>query len=220
MRGADHDLAQLVQDTGRGAVQAPYPTPSKELMSMNVVLGDLPTWNLADLYSSPAGADLETDLQRATREAEAFAKDYEGKIAGLDGKTLGAAVARFEALSDLMGRIGSYAQLYHAQDLADPQRGQFSQNVSEKLTDIGSKLLFFGLELKKIEDADLALKLKILRWRGTSPGCATCACSDRTSCRTNSRSTSMSSQWSAPARGPACSTRPSRGCAIRSGTRC
>ena len=126
---------------------------------MNAVLGDLPTWNLADLYSSPASSDLEADLRRAAQEADAFAKDCEGRIAALDGKSLGAAVARFETLSDLMGRIGSYAQLYYAQDQADPQRGQFSQNVSEKLTDIGSKLLFFGLELKKIEDADLALKL-------------------------------------------------------------
>ena len=32
--------------------------------------------------------------------------------------------------------------------------------MSEKLTDIGSKLLFFRLELKKLEDADLAAKLK------------------------------------------------------------
>ncbi|HSI02231.1 MAG TPA: M3 family oligoendopeptidase [Reyranella sp.] len=126
---------------------------------MNAVLGELPTWNLSDLYSSPAGSDLEADLTRAARDAEAFAADYEGKIAGLDGKTLGAAVVRFEALSDLMGRIGSYAQLYYAQDQADPKRGQFSQNVSEKLTDIGSSLLFFRLELNKVEDADLAAKL-------------------------------------------------------------
>src|SRR6476469_8148007 len=122
---------------------------------MNAVLGELPTWNLSDLYSSPTGTDLETDLERAARESEAFAQDYEGRIAGLDGKTLGAAVTRFEALQDLMGRIGSYAQLYYAQDQADPKRGQFSQNVSEKLTDIGAKLLFFRLELNKIEDADL-----------------------------------------------------------------
>lgn len=127
---------------------------------MNAVLGELPTWNLSDLYSSPSGADLEADLGRAAQESEAFARDYEGKIAGLDGKTLGAAVARFEALQDLMGRIGSYAQLYYAQDQADPKRGQFAQNVSEKLTDIGAKLLFFRLELNKIEDADLAAKLR------------------------------------------------------------
>src|SRR6185503_17686006 len=127
---------------------------------MNAVLGELPTWNLSDLYSSPTGTDLDADLKRATQDAEAFAKDYEGKIASLDGKTLGAAVTRFEALSDLMGRIGSYAQLYYCQDQADPKRGQFSQNVSEKLNDIGTLLLFFQLELNKIEDADLAAKLK------------------------------------------------------------
>jgi oligoendopeptidase F len=81
---------------------------------MNVVLGDLPTWNLTDLYSSPGGSDLEADLKRAAQDADAFAGDYAGKVAALDGKALGSAVARFEALQDRMGRIGSYAQLYYA----------------------------------------------------------------------------------------------------------
>ena len=127
---------------------------------MNAMLGDLPTWNLSDLYSSPSGPDLDADLKRAAADAEAFAKDYEGKVAGLDGKALGAAVARFEALNDLMGRIGSYASLYYAQDMADPERGRFSQNVSEALTDIGAKLVFFRLEINKLDDADLAAKQK------------------------------------------------------------
>ena len=127
---------------------------------MSAMLGDLPTWNLADLYSSPTGADLAADLRRSADEAATFARDYEGKVGGLDGKALGAAIARYEAMSDLMGRIGSYASLYYASDMADPERGRFSQNVSESLTDIGSKLLFFGLELKRIEDADLAEKMK------------------------------------------------------------
>ncbi|MDP1840010.1 MAG: hypothetical protein Q8L19_16015 [Reyranella sp.] len=128
---------------------------------MSAMLGDLPTWNLADLYSSPTGPDLDADLKRAAAEAAALAKDYEGKIAGLDGKALAAAIARYEAMSDLMGRIGSYASLYYASDMADPERGRFSQNVSESLTDIGSKLLFFGLEVKRLEDADLAAKMKV-----------------------------------------------------------
>ena len=127
---------------------------------MNAMLGDLPTWDLADLYSSPTGPDLAADLKRADTEAEAFATDYEGKVGGLDGKALGAAIARYEAMSDRMGRIGSYASLYYASDMADPERGRFSQDVSERLTDIGSKLLFFGLEVKRIEDADIAAKMK------------------------------------------------------------
>ena len=127
---------------------------------MTAMLGELPTWKLEDLYSSPTGPDLDADLKRAAADAEAFAKDYEGKVASLDGKALGGAVARFEKLSDLMGRIGSYAQLYYAQNMADPERGRFSQNVSEALTDIGTRLVFFRLELNKLEDADLLAKQK------------------------------------------------------------
>ena len=127
---------------------------------MNAVLGDLPTWKLTDLYSNPSGTDLQADLKRAAEEAEAFARDYEGKIVGLDGKSLGAAIARYEAMSDRMGRVGSYAQLYYAQNQADSERGRFAQDVSERLNDIYAKLVFLGLELNKIEDADLAIKLK------------------------------------------------------------
>ncbi|MBV8191641.1 MAG: M3 family oligoendopeptidase [Alphaproteobacteria bacterium] len=127
---------------------------------MNAVLGELPTWNLADLYSSPTGSDLDADLKRAAANAEAFAKAYEGKVTILDGKTLAEAVAQYEALSDLTGRIGSYASLYYAQDMADPERGRFSQNVSEALNDIWAKLLFFKLDINKIEDDALATKLQ------------------------------------------------------------
>ena len=67
---------------------------------MNAVLGDLPTWKLTDLYSSPSGSDLQADLKRAAEEAAAFAKDYEGKIVSLDGKALGAAMREAEAEGD------------------------------------------------------------------------------------------------------------------------
>jgi oligoendopeptidase F len=127
---------------------------------MNAALGELPTWDLSDLYSGPSAADLDADLKRAAADAEAFAKAYEGQITSLDGRTLGEAVARYEALSDLMGRIGSYASLYYAQNMADPERGRFAQNVSEALNDIGAKLLFVRLEINKIEDDQLAIKLQ------------------------------------------------------------
>ena len=174
-----------------------------------------------DLYSSPTGPDLDADLKRAAPDAEAFAKDYEGKVAALDGKALGGAVARFEALSDLMGRIGSYAQLYYAQNMADPERGRFSQNVSEALTDIGTKLVFFRLELNKLEDADLAAKLKdpgarqvrAVAARPARLPPAPALRRAREGCCTRSTS-------SAAPPGRACSTRPSRGCAIPSATRC
>ena len=123
-------------------------------------LGELPVWDLTDLYSSPTGPDLEADLKRAAALASAFAAAYEGKVASLDGKGLGKAIAEYEALQDVMCRIGSFAQLHYAQNMADPERGRFSQNTSEKITDISSKLVFFTLEINRLEDADLAAKSK------------------------------------------------------------
>ena len=188
---------------------------------MNAMLGDLPTWNLSDLYSSPGGTDLQADLKRAAADADSFAKAYEGKVAGLDGKALGAAVARYEALNDLMGRIGSYASLYYAQDMADPERGRFSQDVSQALTDIGTKLVFFRLEINKLDDADLAAtSRRTRRSPNTARGCAIFACTGRTSSPTSWRRRCTRSMSSAAPPGRACSTRPSPGCAIRFATRC
>jgi oligoendopeptidase F len=127
---------------------------------MSAMLGELPTWNLSDLYGSPASPELAADLKRATEQADAVAKAYEGKVGSLDGKALAGAIVAYEKLQDLMGRVGSYASLYYALDMADAERGMFSQNVSEKLTDIGSKLVFFTLEINRIDDADLAAKLR------------------------------------------------------------
>lgn len=127
---------------------------------MSAMLGELPTWNLSDLYASPASPELEIDLRHSTEQADAFAKAYEGKVSGLSAKKLAGAIVAYEKLQDLMGRIGSYASLYYALDMADAERGMFSQNVSEKLTDISSKLVFFTLEINRIDDADLSAKLK------------------------------------------------------------
>jgi oligoendopeptidase F len=54
----------------------------------------------------------------------------------------------------------SYASLVYAGDVSDAEIGRFYQMMQERVTDIGSTLLFFTLELNKLEDADLAEKLK------------------------------------------------------------
>jgi oligoendopeptidase F len=123
-------------------------------------LGPLPEWNLADLYPGRDSPQLAADLRRMAAEAKAFRQRFQGKLAGLDGAALGAAVASFEALQETLGRIMSYAQLVHAGDMTDPQIGRFYQTTQERVTDISTDLLFFTLELNRLEDAVLAEKLK------------------------------------------------------------
>lgn len=120
----------------------------------------LPTWNLADLYPSPESPELDRDMAEARREAEAFRADYQGRVADLGGAELGRAIARYESLSDLMGRLMSYAQLVYAGDMASPENGRFFQTIQEKVTDLGSETLFFTLELNRLEDGPLAVKMR------------------------------------------------------------
>ncbi len=121
-------------------------------------LGRLPEWNLNDLYSGLDDPAVKRDLDRADADCVAFEEAYKGKLAGMaaavdGGAQLAAAVKRYEAIDDLMGRIGSYAGLIHAGDTVDPARTKFYGDVQERMTAASTHLLFFTLELNRVEDA-------------------------------------------------------------------
>src|SRR5690348_958549 len=83
--------------------------------------GQLPEWNLADLYEDMHAPPLKADLLRADSESVAFEGRYRGKLAEMAvaddaGRQLAEAVSAFEALEELLGRIISYAGLLHAGD--------------------------------------------------------------------------------------------------------
>ncbi len=122
-------------------------------------LGTLSRWDLGDLYSGPEAAELVSDLDRAEAAAEQFNGDYCGKVGTLSAADLARAIQRYEADEDLLGRIASYAQLYHAADVADREVGRFYQTTMERLSTITSKLIFFTLELNLIEDGALGAAL-------------------------------------------------------------
>jgi oligoendopeptidase F len=124
-------------------------------------LKNLPEWNLADLYSGPDSALFKIDLAKAEKLAVQFASDYRGKVTGLDGVGLAKAIVDYEKLSDLGGRIGSYAQLYYVGNTTDSARSKFYGDVNSKITEFSTQLLFFELELNHIEDAKLAEALKV-----------------------------------------------------------
>ena len=124
-----------------------------------VELGVLPEWDLTDLYPGTDSPELASAFDEAEAGAKAFAADYEGKLESLSGDALGVAMVRYEKLQDLMGRIGSYSGLVYAGNMADPKIAQFSQSAQERLTEISSVMLFFTLELNKLDDEVLEAKL-------------------------------------------------------------
>ncbi len=118
----------------------------------------LPEWNLADLYAGIDAPEVTRDLQRMDAECVAFETDYKGKLAERTageggGLWLAEAVRRYEAIDDVAGRLGSYAGLVHAGDSVDPAITKFYGDVSERLTNASVHLLFFALELNRVDDA-------------------------------------------------------------------
>ncbi|MGB3042363.1 MAG: M3 family oligoendopeptidase [Xanthobacteraceae bacterium] len=121
-------------------------------------LGKLPEWNLTDLYAGIDAPEVARDLDALDKDCVAFASDYKGRLAEETarpdgGKWLAEAVKRYEAIDDLAGRLGSYAGLIHAGDSVDPVISKFYGDVSERLTAASVNLLFFALELNRIDDA-------------------------------------------------------------------
>ena len=123
--------------------------------------GQLPEWNLADLYSAIDAPEITRDLDRLDADCAAFEAKYKGRLAEETAKETGgawlaSAVKSYEAIDDLAGRLGSYAGLVHAGDSVDPAISKFYGDVSERITAASVHLLFFGLELNRIEDAVIA----------------------------------------------------------------
>ena len=118
-------------------------------------LGDLPEWDLTDLYAAPDAPEIQRDLDWLEAEGRTFATDYEGRLADLDAAGLLDCVRRNERIETVAGRIMSYAGLRYYQQTTDAGRAKFLSDMQEKITNFTTPLVFFTLELNRLEDDHL-----------------------------------------------------------------
>src|SRR3954447_7644263 len=149
-------MASRTSESAKSSVQRK--STAKKPPAAKASAGKLPEWNLADLYSGIDAGEVVRDLDRMDAECIAFEQDYKGKLAEETAKDgggawLAKAVKRFETIDDLAGRLASYAGLVHAGDSVDPAISKFYGDVSERLTAASLHLVFFALELNRVEDA-------------------------------------------------------------------
>jgi len=133
--------------------------PAKKLKK-TAKLGDLPEWNLKDLYPGLDSAEVKWDLENSETRVVEFEAEFKGKLAALAtrpdaGQALAAAVKRYEALDETMSRLMSYASLIYAANTTDPVRAKFYGDMQERITAASLHLLFFTLELNRVDDAVL-----------------------------------------------------------------
>jgi oligoendopeptidase F len=121
-------------------------------------LGDLPEWDLSDLYTSEDAPELLRDLDWIKKSCKNFSKDYESKLINLDATGLLGAVQRYEAIDVIAGRIMSFASLRYYQLTSDPGRAKFMSDMQDKLTTLTNPLVFYGLEFNRLNE-EVLLKL-------------------------------------------------------------
>lgn len=133
------------------------PTPVYDVSAAGSAtpFGDLPEWNLDDLYAGEDAPELKRDLDWLEQACASFASDYEGKLETLDAKGLLDCVLRNEKINQIAGRIMSYAGLRYYQLTTDADRAKFMSDVQEKITNFTTPLVFFTLELNTLEDERL-----------------------------------------------------------------
>ena len=132
--------------------QLPTRTLDSEHSTGSSELGQLPDWNLNDLYTATDAKELIRDLNWLEKECNEFAKSYEGKLHTLSDKEMLTCIVRNEKISSISGRIISYAGLLYYQKTTDADRAKFLSDMQEKITVFTTKLVFFSLEINSLED--------------------------------------------------------------------
>jgi oligoendopeptidase F len=128
-------------------------------------LGALPEWNLNDLYTGLDSPEIKRDLDQGDSDCAAFEQEFKGQLGALvarpdGGAALAAAIRRYEGIDDRLGRVVSYASLIYAGNTTDPLRAKFYGDVQERITAASLHLLFFTLELNRIDNAALEAAMR------------------------------------------------------------
>ena len=139
-------------------VRLPEGVSAARAAAKAVDLGHLPEWDLSDLYPGIEAPEFAADMTRAEEECRRFSETYAGRIAALASapdasERLAEAVRAYEGIEDLLGKLMSFAGLVYSGDTTDEARAKFYGDTRERLTDASADLLFFALELNRIDDA-------------------------------------------------------------------
>ena len=118
--------------------------------------GDLPEWDLSDLYAAPDAKELKRDMDWLEKACADFAKDYERKLAELSAAEMLDCVLRYEKIDMIAGRIMSFAGLRYYQQTTDSERAKFMSDCQEQITNFTTPLVIYTLEFNRIDDDHLA----------------------------------------------------------------
>ena len=118
-------------------------------------LGEMPVWNLSDLYSSASAKEIVKDLKSVEQLSESFASKYENKLSTLSATEMLICLKSQEKITRLMGRLMSFAALRYYQMTTDVSRTKLLSDIQDKITQLSAKIIFFSLEFNTLDESHL-----------------------------------------------------------------
>ena len=97
-------------------------------------------WSLDDLYETPEA--LRAELSEVEADADAFAKQYRGRIGDVGPEELAEALDALATIQERLGQAQTYAYLGWSADTNDADRGALRQWVQETVDRIQQRLVF------------------------------------------------------------------------------
>ena len=132
-----------------------FPRPLFDARIGGNSFGNLPEWDLTDLYESPDAKALAVDLDYVETSGANFEAIYKDQLAGLDAKGLLACVRTYEMIETTAGRLMSYAGLRYYQNTMDSERAKFMADMQDRITNATTPMVFFGLEFNRLDEDHL-----------------------------------------------------------------
>jgi oligoendopeptidase F len=114
-----------------------------------------PPIDLSDYYQGPNDPAIEADMQSVKTAAAGFAAKYKGNLAALSPDELARAYEETDALLDVWTRIGGYSDFIMAMNAQDEDAKALESKIRSFAAETSNLLVFFDLELAKIDEADL-----------------------------------------------------------------
>ena len=121
---------------------------------------NLPTWDLKDLYSSIDDKNIDIDINNLTKKIDNFNKTYINKVKNLSATELFKALIEYEGINESLAKLESFAYLKYAENLSIENNVIFYQKITETITNLYSKLIFFDLEINNMSDKEINSKLE------------------------------------------------------------
>ena len=119
---------------------------------------NLPVWDLTEIYTDIKDPKIKTDLKKIRDSSDKFVKKWKGRIKDLNPSDFLSCIETYQKICESLHKIGTHSSLVFATNMEDAEISRYNSSVSDEFTEIFSSLIFFTLELSKVND------VKIQNW--------------------------------------------------------